>query len=473
MADSNHIEVKPNPQDVLLGRGDWTVRYEGNVRFRELIREKRNLFGAATGRNARDKIASDMIRIIAERGGRFLRRDIEPDESKRDDTSPMESTWHVVDQKTAMKKVKQAFRDKDSWTQAVLPSSQSSADIPLDHLSQPAQAERFHRETYQPMAALPAVQSQVAPSMDQNLNRLELERALRVSAYQRLETEAIRAAARTTELERLRQATTLSRNPLQISQFPLDLQQTLGSDFSVDAVRAATRATELERLRQVAALNRDSQLSLVLQQMDRGTEARTSSVQQMLLSIQEQQRQLQQVELSVRVAMLTSNPLSQIATTNSAPYVPGLFPNLPGGTLSFDLQQQDTLRQLNQLRQRLEESETHREVASLSSFPRSNDSIGMDESLTPVQSNFRNGLDGGRNQESSDMVRAALLASSSSSAPMSVSSIHEGSINSDRISQTRFPSDAAEHIAENLRVIQDDDNRKRKRQDCDTKTRET
>ena len=174
-----------NPQDVLLGRGDWTVRYEGNVRFRDLIREKRNLFGSASGRSARDLIASDIIRIIRDRGGRFLRKEtdavgetavttntttankssssslpsplappqkeLHPSEggSKRranstatsgtsgtgndhnQEISPMDGAWIEVDKKTAMKKVKQAFRDKDSWTQKLhdVPSAGAAAVV--------------------------------------------------------------------------------------------------------------------------------------------------------------------------------------------------------------------------------------------------------------------------------------------------------------------------------------------------------
>ena len=108
-----------NSNDVLLGRGDWIVRYEGNVQFRELIRANRDLFGSVCGRVARNKIAADMIRIIKDKGGRFLRRietsgkSIIGKQANGPYCEGME--WVIVDHKIVMRKVKQAFRDKDSW----------------------------------------------------------------------------------------------------------------------------------------------------------------------------------------------------------------------------------------------------------------------------------------------------------------------------------------------------------------------
>jgi hypothetical protein len=226
-------KVELHPHDVLLGRGDWTVRYEGNVRFRDLIREQRVLFGAASGRNARDKIAADVILRIAERGGRFLRRQVDASTAATaaEGVAASDSQWVVVDKKVAMKKVKQAFRDKDSWTQAVPPSATAAA--PLN----------------------------APPSGSADPAREALERTLRAYQSERREAE------RTRELEQqLRHA---------MLQHP-------------------TSTAELDRLRQLASL--PSMFG----------ESNTHLVQQTLFSLQQQERNLQQLEFNLRNSSLLS-----------------------------------------------------------------------------------------------------------------------------------------------------------------------
>lgn len=300
---SSRVELNPN--DVLLGRGDWTVRYEGNVRFRDLIREKRALFGAATGRNARDKIAADVILLIAERGGRFLRRHVE-EESKTgaaEGVSPSDSHWIVVDKKVAMKKVKQAFRDKDSWTQAVPPSSTTAA--PLNA----------------PPSAMGPYGGVVAPGGandrrgDGDHARDAMERTLR--AYQN--EAARREAERTLELEQqLRHAMALSR--------PADLD-------AAEAMRIAARSAEMDRLRQLASFPNAMEPN--------------SLVQQTLFSMQQQQQNLQQLELNLRHS---SMPLSQLGGLPSSYMLGGGGGG--GGNAPFSLTQQlDVVQHLQQLQQ--------------------------------------------------------------------------------------------------------------------------
>lgn len=107
-----------NANDVLLGRGDLAVRYEGNVRFRQLVREKSQHYMDACGSLAKDKIAFGIMRIVAERNGRFLRKVKSSVESNQSGVPSGEGAWVPVDSSISLRKVKQAFRDNDSWTQA-------------------------------------------------------------------------------------------------------------------------------------------------------------------------------------------------------------------------------------------------------------------------------------------------------------------------------------------------------------------
>jgi hypothetical protein len=310
-AAKSSSKVKLNPNDVLLGRGDWTVRYEGNVRFRDLIREKRALFGAATGRNARDKIAADVILLIAERGGRFLRRQAE-EESKAtaaEGVSPSDSSWIVVDKKVAMKKVKQAFRDKDSWTQVVPPSATAVAPLNTS-LGGPFINDRRSLDTFQADHARDA-----------------MERTLR--AYQ---SEAARCEAECTlDLDQqLRHAMALSL-PGAASSSHLNTNSTM--DAATEAIRIAARSAELDRLRQLASLSH----------IGGGVGEPNQLVQQTLLSMQQQQQNLQQLELNLRNSSL-------LPRLGGLPSSYGLVGG--GGNDPFSLTQQlDVMQHLQRLQQ--------------------------------------------------------------------------------------------------------------------------
>jgi hypothetical protein len=387
MSSNARIKMKLNSHDVLLGRGDWSVRYEGNVRFRDLIREKRNLFGTASGRTARDKIASDVVRVISERGGRFLRRGIEPDESKREDTSPMESSWLVIDKKTAMKKVKQAFHDKDSWKQVVQPSAPSSAAVFLNHVPQSDRVDQFREDFNQPICAF-QLQQHAASTLAENQIGIELESTMRAAAYRRLETEAATTPMWTVELEQLRRSIAMRRNLPRLPHFSQAVQQmdsygeagatieavTAASvrrsyraeafshnhrqllhfvqqqllEVEAEAIRVAARTADQERLRLFDALTRNSEHPLV---------------QQALLSIRQQQQVLQHDEFALRSAMLTPPHVS----SNSSVHEHGPF--LSEEAQSLALPPLDAIQQMSQLQQRVGATELYRELAALPSFP--------------------------------------------------------------------------------------------------------
>jgi hypothetical protein len=87
-----------NTNDVLCGRGGATNNHDGNRRFRSTVTEYQPEYLEA---RKKDKavIARRIVRIIRERGGRFLRRD--------DSTGQ----WIDVGDKKAVEKTSQALRE--------------------------------------------------------------------------------------------------------------------------------------------------------------------------------------------------------------------------------------------------------------------------------------------------------------------------------------------------------------------------
>jgi len=86
--------------DILLGRGSPLVKFEGNVKFRQLIREHRNAYLECTQHSDKDNVAKEVLNIVKKRGGKFWKR-----------LEGSENLWVPVDFSTSLEKVKQAMRD--------------------------------------------------------------------------------------------------------------------------------------------------------------------------------------------------------------------------------------------------------------------------------------------------------------------------------------------------------------------------
>jgi hypothetical protein len=89
---------EPGPLDVLQGRG-WKVQvHPGNLRFRNIIAERQEVYDKSL---IYDKtvISKEIVQVIKESGGRFLRQD-------------ERHGWKLVDDKVARVKVSAAFRDR-------------------------------------------------------------------------------------------------------------------------------------------------------------------------------------------------------------------------------------------------------------------------------------------------------------------------------------------------------------------------
>jgi hypothetical protein len=92
--------------DVLLGRGAASDRFEGNVQFRTLIRARKNEYSSSMNPNGKAFIAQQIVQTIQSNQGRFLRKV----KLSRSVESPK---WEIVSDSVAVEKVKQAFRDMD------------------------------------------------------------------------------------------------------------------------------------------------------------------------------------------------------------------------------------------------------------------------------------------------------------------------------------------------------------------------
>lgn len=102
------------PNDILLGRGAPIINYEGNVRFRDLVRTRKKEY-VGTGRHQiKDDIARQIIEEIIRRKGRFLRK-VNPhqEDVSRLHLNGKEKVWRVAEEDVAIEKVKQALRDKE------------------------------------------------------------------------------------------------------------------------------------------------------------------------------------------------------------------------------------------------------------------------------------------------------------------------------------------------------------------------
>ena len=85
--------------DVLLGRGRRTINNIGNIRFREIISDRKPDYAATSIHSEKDRIARDVKTVVENRHGRFLEK-----------LEGMEDVWVPVDEAVVLKKIKLCFR---------------------------------------------------------------------------------------------------------------------------------------------------------------------------------------------------------------------------------------------------------------------------------------------------------------------------------------------------------------------------
>jgi len=95
-----------NPNDVLLGRGNGSNKWIGNIQFRDLVKSRKNEYAYGKVRS-KAVIADEIVKHISSKGGRFLRLD--------KDAKPVnivqEGVWYECPYKVGLEKTKQALRE--------------------------------------------------------------------------------------------------------------------------------------------------------------------------------------------------------------------------------------------------------------------------------------------------------------------------------------------------------------------------
>jgi hypothetical protein len=95
----------PHPHDVLSGRGGGINSHEGNQRFREWVRVRKDDYNLAPSKNDKARVAREVVALVEEQipSGRFL---------QKDPTAIGSSSWWVeLDDERVMAKTSQALRE--------------------------------------------------------------------------------------------------------------------------------------------------------------------------------------------------------------------------------------------------------------------------------------------------------------------------------------------------------------------------
>jgi hypothetical protein len=95
----------PHPHDVLSGRGGGINSHEGNQRFREWVRVRKDDYNLAPSKNDKARVAREVIALVEEQNpsGRFLQKDPSAIGSS--------SWWVELDDERVMAKTSQALRE--------------------------------------------------------------------------------------------------------------------------------------------------------------------------------------------------------------------------------------------------------------------------------------------------------------------------------------------------------------------------
>lgn len=134
-ADSDRCECvfEVKSDDVLLGRGSGPNDHVGNIKFRDLVHERKSEYLSTNHRQTKALIAKDIVDQVYARGGRFLKKlspadsakhlpemmarrrgdDPENDRSNEDDMDPgsnVSDIYQIQKHSTVMEKAKQALR---------------------------------------------------------------------------------------------------------------------------------------------------------------------------------------------------------------------------------------------------------------------------------------------------------------------------------------------------------------------------
>ena len=111
-SSDDNVVTHVGPNDVLMGRGAPSTEYTGNMRFRQLVLERRDEYVRVDKRKDKHRIAREIIKTVRSRGGRFLQR-VTDDTGDEALVRPREGVaWRLLEDSPALfVKVKQLMRD--------------------------------------------------------------------------------------------------------------------------------------------------------------------------------------------------------------------------------------------------------------------------------------------------------------------------------------------------------------------------
>lgn len=115
--EENDLIKTLNPNDVLCGRGSGPNDYRGNIKFRNMVYERRAEYLASTTRKAKGQIAQEIIdqfRTNFHPAGRFLKK-VDLKTAKALGITRGNEVWVQVDDDTALEKAKQALRQNRDY----------------------------------------------------------------------------------------------------------------------------------------------------------------------------------------------------------------------------------------------------------------------------------------------------------------------------------------------------------------------
>ncbi len=120
------VVIIPHINDIVSGRGSGSNRHEGNLHFRKLIRENKQLY-LSRCKNEKMSVARDIFDSISslDPPGRFLQK------------NPETGTWFEIGKDRALEKISQALREKNSKQPQVQMVQQQIQQQPLQPLQPP------------------------------------------------------------------------------------------------------------------------------------------------------------------------------------------------------------------------------------------------------------------------------------------------------------------------------------------------
>ncbi|GKY94437.1 hypothetical protein MPSEU_000409500 [Mayamaea pseudoterrestris] len=101
---ASQTRIQPQPQDVLSGRGGSINSHEGNTRFREWVRVRKNAYTMAKTKEDKAMVAKEVIDLVYSQNppGRFLHKD---------PSSAGSGWWFELDKDKILAKTAQALRE--------------------------------------------------------------------------------------------------------------------------------------------------------------------------------------------------------------------------------------------------------------------------------------------------------------------------------------------------------------------------